>query len=168
MIFHVFTKPRREPAHHSPPPSPCNSSCSCLATSPHAHRRIVHACVRDIALTSPAHYTAGKPSASSRELACNELPMIHFVDLGTRHPHHMPLHGIPLQLVAMASQPRPPSLDPALVCAVVEQDPMEPVGHALRASLLRQIGAPLYTNNKSAPRKPRPRLFLGLMQSWDK
>jgi len=98
-------------------------SCSCAA--------LLAACApNEISRLRPRHRSQPspptstprcKPSASARELPAR-IAMIHFVDLATATVPNMPYHGIPLQLVAMASEPPPPNPRSRAVCAVVEQE----------------------------------------------
>ena len=47
---------------------------------------IVHACVRDIALTHLPHiYTTLQAIGAKQGITLHEFPVIHFVDLGRNH-----------------------------------------------------------------------------------
>jgi len=75
--------------------------------------------------------------------------------------------GIPLQLVAMASRAAAAqSLDPALVCAVVEQESgWNPWAMRYEPAFFAKYVAPLYTNNKVSASEAYARGFSwGLMQ----
>src|SRR5882757_6638126 len=75
--------------------------------------------------------------------------------------------GIPLQLVAMASRAAAAqSLDPALVCAVVEQESgWNPWAMRYEPAFFAKYVAPLYTNNKVGATEAYARgISWGLMQ----
>ena len=75
--------------------------------------------------------------------------------------------GIPLQLVAMASRAAAAqSLDPALVCAVVEQESgWNPWAMRYEPAFFAKYVAPFYTNNKVSASEAYARGFSwGLMQ----
>jgi len=84
--------------------------------------------------------------AERQGIELEELPIVNYVDLQMAAAAVMPLDAKLMELARRAARRR---LDPALVCAVVEQESnWNPWAMRYEPLFFAKYVAPLYTNNK--------------------